>query len=358
MKRTQVRLRLFAVSALLLLIQCDSQALQPQWESLAPAPVPGGNGQAIVGTSKGVFLLRQMNVNDLPTFALYDLQEEGWVLLTLQGDIERYLRSRDMPFRNGTALAWDNGRYLYVLVGARYSDPNRRLFFRYDIPNNSWEELPETLGPQGAGDALAFSAFDGKLYALTGSNRHRGVFARFDPASRKWEELPFPPEWDCTDDGASLVAVGEYVYALKGECEELTPNGDFARYHIPTGEWEALAELPATRYWDPENPSEPCGVGDGGTLVWAPEMPQFLFATDGGCADETYGKGFWRYSIPADEWVTFGVLPAFLGHYNGARFAYSEGAIYGWVGGPTLRRDRPHSRNPLRGKGFARWRLR
>jgi len=36
-------------------------------------------------------------------------------------------------FRNGAALAWDYSDYIYSLMGARYSDTNRRLLYRYSI---------------------------------------------------------------------------------------------------------------------------------------------------------------------------------------------------------------------------------
>ena len=61
-----------------------------------------------------------------------------------------------------------------------------------------------------------------------------------------------------TDDGASLVWTGgEYLYALRGEWHETIPNGDFARYHIPTQTWQNMTLMP-----------ESDGVGDGASLLW------------------------------------------------------------------------------------------
>jgi len=69
---------------------------------------------------------------------------------------------------------------------------------------------------------------NGYLYALTG-NSHRGlVFARYNISTDTWESLNFNPSWSATDDGASLAAIGDLIYALKGEVDETTPNGDFA----------------------------------------------------------------------------------------------------------------------------------
>ncbi|MEM2530738.1 MAG: hypothetical protein QXL32_06475 [Candidatus Bathyarchaeia archaeon] len=55
--------------------------------------------------------------------------------------------------------------------------------------------LRDTPYPQGAGDAIAYSGYDGRLYALLGSNKHGAGFSRYDPSSGPWEKLVIIPSW-------------------------------------------------------------------------------------------------------------------------------------------------------------------
>lgn len=228
-------LRAVAVLALVTLLALLVVA-QGNWVRKADAPVSGGYGEAVVGTGFYIYVAKCLNASEAPEFWRYDPDADSWGSMSVTG----------LPtgaFRNGTALAWDQGDYIYALLGARYSD-DRRLFYCYRISTNSWEPLTDTPHAQGAGDALAWSGYDNKLYNKR-SNRHGTGFARYDTSTGSWETLTLNPSWDVTDDGASLVWMGgKYLYALRGEHSEVVPNGDFARYNIPTGAWENLQPIP------------------------------------------------------------------------------------------------------------------
>ena len=227
-------------------------------------------------------------------------------------------------FRTGTALTWDYNDSIYALGGGRYSDSNRRDFYRYSISNNRWEELTNSPHAQGAGDALTWSGYDDQIYALLGSRKHKTDFACYNISTNSWDTLPFNPNWTTTDDGASLVwAGGEYLYALRGEWQEKVPCVDYARYNLPTKTWEDMASIPEIE-----------GVGDGGSLLWSGDYPDYIFALGGGSCLEDPGYNFYRYKISQDKWEQLESIPCPVGYYVGNRLGFANGHIYYWQGSP------------------------
>lgn len=322
-----MRKSIFRAVAILILVVLLSVLVvaQDNWVKKADAPVSGGFGEAVVGTSEHVYVLKQLYATRIPEFWRYDCQSDKWQLMSNAG---LPTDEDDMPFRTGTALAWDGGNFIYALGGARGKDKNQRLFFRYVISENRWQILESTPHPQGAGDALAWSGFDLKLYAFLGSNERGSHFAVYDPRDNTWDDAP-TEKWTITDDGASLTWTGgEYLYALQGEVPETVPNRNFARYHIPTDSWDDLSPIP-----------EPNGVGDGASLLWIgnrlPEKSDYIFALGGGDVDEEPGHQFYRYSISTNKWEQLTDITCPVGHYTGNRLAFCCGHIYYWQGSPT-----------------------
>ncbi|MEM2619168.1 MAG: hypothetical protein QW356_06765 [Candidatus Hadarchaeales archaeon] len=255
---------LFLVLSITLLAPPVSSA--PSWTERGQTPEAGGYGEAVVGAGGYVYVVRCYSATSSVSFWRYDPATDTWSSL-----------GTNLPagtFRNGTCLAWDGGSYLYALAGARYDDTDRRIFLRYSISGNTWEYLENTPGPQGAGDALCWSGYDNRVYAVLGSKEHGTVFARYDPSTSSWELKTSPPGG--TDDGCSLAwAGGRYLYALRGEYYESSPLRDFWRYDMETDTWTSLSPIP-----------DPGGVGDGGSLLWVPDQPDYLYALGGGSFDE------------------------------------------------------------------------
>ena len=292
------------------------------WIAEPSAPVSGGYGEGVVGTDEGLFLVRCLYTTSQPQLYFYT-PTTGWTTLSAAG-------LETGTFRNGTALAWDSQDHIYALAGGRYNDTERTVFLRYTISTNSWEYLASTPYAQGAGDAITWSGFDNKVYAIVGSREHNGAssaFLSYDPETDSWTSLPFL--WTNTDDGASLAwDGGEYIYALRGEFDEITPNGYFARFNLLNQTWKLLASLP-----------DPNGVGDGGSLLSIAsselEHDDYIYALSGGSAAEAPGYGFFRYQISTNTWDEMPSLPCPIGYYVGQRLTYTNGRFYYWQGSPT-----------------------
>ena len=259
-------LQLLVLTALFLSLSCTTVVQAGKWTERSATNVSGGYGEAVVGTGDDIYVARCPYATSTPSFSRYDPDTDSWISMNTSG----------LPsgaFRNGMSMVWDRDDHIYALFGGRYSDSNRTLFYRYSITNDVWEQLTDTPHAQGAGDAITWSEYDDHVYALIGSNERETMFARYSYDS--WEALTFNSNWTFTDDGASLVSVGEYLYALRGEYDERVPNGDFARYHIPTATWEDMSDIPESE-----------GVGDGGSLLyigdWMDEHDDHIFALGGG----------------------------------------------------------------------------
>jgi len=201
-------LQTFVLIVLFLLLSCPTVVQAEGWVERLDAPCSGGYGEAVVGTTDNIYVARCLYATRTPSFSRYDPDTDSWMSMSILG----------LPtgvFRSGTALAWDHDGHIYALCGGRYSDSSRKLFYRYNISGNMWEQLADTPHAQGAGDAITWSEHDDHVYAMIGSNACGTVLARYSYDS--WEVLTFNPIWTVTDDGASLASVGEHLYVLRGE---------------------------------------------------------------------------------------------------------------------------------------------
>lgn len=294
------------------------------WTARSSAPVRGGYGEAIVGAGEYIYLIEQHSASESAHLYRYDPENNNW---------SDNLATPSNAFKNGTALAWDNGNCIYALLGGSYTDKDatgRHYFYRYDIVDDSWQELEDTssVNPhgQGAGDAMEWvhggvMGSDGTfIYAIIGSSIHKPAkLGRYNIANNSWEVKRDPPAG--VDDGCSLVWTGgKYLYALRGEYYESSPLHDFWRYDLRNDSWAWLAPIP----------SEPGGVGDGGSLVWS--SGDYIYALSGGAYDENFRRNFYRYSISANSWERLADLPAGVGNYNGNRLAFVGDNLYCWRG--------------------------
>ncbi len=294
---------------------------QPEkgWENRCSTPEYGGFGEALAGTGDYIYAVKCAYSYSTPKLWRYDPYGDAWETMNASN-----LYSG--AFRNGTTLAWDSNDRLYCMAGARYSDFNRREFYCYSISDDSWTPLADTPYDQGAGDALIWSGYNDRLYAVMGSSVHETAFGAYDPETDSWTLFSDPPA--ITDDGCSLAWTGgRYLYCLRGENYETLPLRDFWRYDMQSDTWSSLNKIP-----------EASGVGDGGSLLyignWEPGQSDFIYALGGNSCWEDPGYGFFRYTISTDLWEKLDDLPYPVGSFNGSRIGYAAGSIYCWQGSP------------------------
>ncbi|MBA7613695.1 hypothetical protein ES703_20951 [subsurface metagenome] len=306
------------------------------WNVASESPVIKDYGVAVVGAGENIYIANSSQTGS-NSFMLYKTVTDEWAFL-----------SNPPPWlKNGTCFAWDNGDYLYALLGASYGDHTalaRYYFYRYSIPDNNWEQLENTPGPQGAGDAITWvpgSALGTQtdwIYVTLGTRwgSLQTTFSRYNINGDNWETLTYNPHWvgDGSDDGSSLVWTGgDYLYALQGEAWESYACYDFWRYNIISNTWEEKENIPAYPHSYGSG-----GVGDGGTLLWVGgEFGDYIYALSGNQAapEPIWDKRFYRYTISTNTWQRLGDMPGGVGDQNGPRLGLVRGSgskIYSWRG--------------------------
>lgn len=286
--------------------------------------VTGAYGEAVVGTGDAIYIAKKSS------FHVYNTSDKSWTTLTAPPNPD----SND-AFKTGTALAWDFGDQIYALYGAATAD-SRRWFYRYNIPDDSWEALANTTADQGEGDAMTWVGTDNCIYATIGGEQRPTHFMRYDPSTDTWSDAPADPLAGM-GDGASIVWTGDdFLYALRGEYKEDSPLYDFWRYSLAQDVWTPMADIPADSHDGGGG-----GVGDGGSLLyvgfWRSDHANYIYAISGNQAhpDNIPDNRTYRYSISTNSWGRLADLPFGVGYYVGCRLGYADGHIYAWQGTPS-----------------------
>ena len=318
------------------------------WSVASYSPFIGNYAVAVAGAGENIYIAN--NNQSIPVsdrFMRYNSVDDTWNCLAVPSGLKwKPGRSSTLTpmwgaFKNGSCMAWDNGDYIYALFGGSYEDTGentRYYFYRYSISGDSWENLENTPGGQGPGDAITWvsgsvlGTITDWIYAIIGSkeSEHGTIFCRYNINDNSWETLPYNPSWsgEGSDDGSSLVWTGgENLYALQGEWHESdgSQNRAFARFHLTDNTWSNLPDIP-----------EEGGVGDGGSLVWlGGSYSDNIYALGGGSALERPGENFFFYSISGNSWTKLSDLPNGITGQNGPRLGFargSDGKIYCWRG--------------------------
>ncbi|MBS4014986.1 MAG: T9SS type A sorting domain-containing protein [Candidatus Latescibacteria bacterium] len=123
-------------------------------------------------------------------------------------------------------------------------------------------------------------------------------------------------------DGGSLVAVGNDLYALRG-------NKSRELYKYNGSEWtlpNALESMPFGYKPDKPDKLNKKEVGKGASLCY--DGDSLIYATKGNGTKE-----FWAYNVITDQWITKGYVPVTKALKGGTSIAYRNGKIYLLAGG-------------------------
>jgi hypothetical protein len=319
-------------------------SINDNWVVVSHSPYVYNYGVAVVGAKENVYILNSDTGNSHNIFMSYSTVTGQWTTTT-----------PPQWAKNGSALAWDNGNYIYALFGGSYSDTSRHYFYRYNISTGSWESLQNTPGAtQGAGDAITWvpgSALgvsnDNYIFAIVGKKGAGSSFLRYSISSGSWTQIgtnwnrsgSFPAE---TDDGCSLVWTGgKYLFSLRGEDYESPGDGlgipiyDFLRYDMENNNWTTKENIPAYPHDNIGSTPGGGGVGDGGSLVWiGSNLSDYIYAMSGNqyYPEPIWDNRFYRYQISTDNWIRLADLPRGVGDQNGPRLGHVGENIYYWVG--------------------------
>lgn len=382
------RIQLLALASLLLLLTVahsplgfaeqsrSSELPYPAWELLEVTGIPsGGHGQSVAAVSDGFFILRQYSTSREPSILHLHVDDDATLWLTPIDFDDQTSESVLARLETGTATAWDGERFVYVLAGSAYAR-DRYDVLRFDTLTGSWEDFAPTsvtlddgvtiAGAQGAGAAIAYAELDEGpyLYAVLGRARVQvSPRARWQPTvmiryqlegiTNSWEIVSVfnEPMWPtdsmgrfCTDDGASLVVVGDHLYLLSGSnCDDL-PTSTFARFELPLGPWEPLEPMLAS-----------VGANDGASLAW--DGAGYIYAIAGGHCEFGPGKGatgveFARFDLDTWRWSSLNPLPVPVGDHPGNRLVVHGEHLYLWQG-----TNRSCNGTPVDGGGNALYRI-
>jgi outer membrane protein assembly factor BamB len=200
----------------------------------------------------------------------------------------------------GSAITFDNSRYIYALQGGTATG-----FWRLDITDNTWVGLTGTPSNVAIGGALAYGGSN-YIYAFRGGTTT--TFWRYDMIANSWSAMAVAPA-NVATGGALAWDGSSYVYALRGGTTTA-----FWRYDIVANSWTAMAVTPNN-------------VGAGGALVY--DGSSNVYALQGGSS-----TAFWRYSIASNSWTTLAVTAANV--VAGGALTYDGlSNIYAFQGGST-----------------------
>jgi hypothetical protein len=261
-----------------------------------------------------IYALKGGGVNE---FYVYDLSS-GW---DTRDSVPVRIEKKKKPGK-GAALAysaWDDK--LYVLKGN-----NTTEFWSYDPLRHVWAPKPDIpLAPSNkalkGGSSLCYSAQDSSLYALKGSKTLE--FWRYDLAQDTWvpaPQVPFGVRNKPVADGGALASDGAgRIYALKGN-----NTAEFYAYQVMTRSWITLDTVPA----GPKRKK----VKDGAVL--AADGSSEVYAFKGNNVSEFYSYntslGYWEYrqQLP--------LAPSNKRLKNGSSLVFGAGKVYALKGNSTL----------------------
>jgi hypothetical protein len=221
----------------------DSWNLLTPWPTGTEGKPPYKGAAACLGEADHIYATKG---NNSLGFWMYDVSGDSWHQLP---DVPLGLSNKKV--KGGTDLAYcqqrdDDTGYVYLLKGYRTE------FFRFNVVAQQWQSLPDA--PAGIkakydkGSWLAYRGWPARGdYFLFAHKAKYHEFYRFNIGTMAWDTSLTGMPLDSrltgkhkkSKDGAEGVAVGDYVYALKGG-----NTNEFWRYDIEGDSWLELDTIP------------------------------------------------------------------------------------------------------------------
>jgi hypothetical protein len=204
------------------------------------------------------------------------------------------------PMGHGTAVVYDNERYIYWLRGA-----NTSSFRRYDIVSDSHQFLASAPWSAQQGAHIILDPSRNRLWAIQG-NGGTG-FAFYSLTTHAWTSvasLPVASNWGSwivhTCPALRSGANDDHIYYAPA-------NGStaFYRYSVSGNSFTALASAPGA-----------LGGGSIGIWIYNYDPDKILVIRGGGTVD------IYMYSISGNSWSTFSYRPAVFGFGTGTHAVY------------------------------------
>lgn len=225
-----------------------------------------------------------------------------------------------------------DGSYLYMMIGNRNSD-----FWRFNPDVNTWLKLADT--PSGMYYNGAMTYYAGYIYMINGDDGQIATdatnkFWRYDVANNTWQEMasaPAPFGATGLSYGGSDLESGNngFIYAVQGN----GANG-FWIYNIAGNAWTVGPPTP-----DPISSSSTHALTYSSQTFTQNSITHCtagcLFANPGASA-----QNWWHFDISLNQWYSSTNTPA--GHTTGNSYASdpSTGAIYTIRGNSAVAFDR------------------
>jgi competence protein ComEC len=306
------------------------------WQRLRDIPSVVGvrYGGALTATTEALYALIGNNTRE---FFKYQPQQNSWTrqepipYSTYQGIVKQ------KAVKKGGALTFGKDAQgksvLYALKGNSTSE-----FWRYNISENSWTQLPNIkIGSVEykikAGSSICYAETDSpQVFVLLGSDKNFSflVFNIFNNTWQKRHDASGPKKFL---DGSCLVSVRDTIFTLKSGTNE------FFGYDIRNDTWFTRKNLPDT------HPSikKRKKVKAGASLTFD-IIRNGLYAFKGGNTQE-----FWFYDVNLNDWVPLDTIPkSSSAVYHGASLAAFNGAVYALKGNNTKEFWRYTPRTPLK----------
>jgi hypothetical protein len=292
-----------------------------QWTTLTNAefdnPNEGDGQRAYIG-SDGVFdgdnTIYYLQGNYYPYFAKYTIEEDSEA--GDEADTWTPLEKAPIGIYSGGSLAYHSDSETVYMLSGNY----RQNFFKYDVGSATWSSLPEI--PSYAEYGASLEVVGDYIYATRGAGST--AFYRFSIEENSWE-VPqrgfFGPSTNAGSNyfdyqrGTEMEEDGSgNIYIMRGDYSD-----EFGVYHIESGEFSKLANLPVGAY-------------NGAAMVYN-EDEGVIYVTNGAIRTDRAGTThnyFMKYTVSTNVWeiITADRFPYQTNYgssmvYDGDQYIYS-----------------------------------